>query len=506
MQHLASVYSRTMNGLQAVLVKVEVYVSPGRPQLFIVGLPEKVVRESKHRVYAGIKYSRFKFPLGRVTINLAPADFPKEGGRFDLPIALGILAATEQLPAAALADYEFVAELGLDGSLRPVRGVLPAALAVADTKRSLIVPQANAAEAALATSSVVYAATTMIEVCAHLAGRQTLPRLQPLRPDRQRLPQSMLNLSDVRGQHQAVRALEISAAGRHNCLMVGAPGSGKSMLAARLPSIMPPLSDQEASQLMVIRSLSGDQLNPRLYYRRPFRSPHHSASSVSLSGGGSDLRPGEITRAHNGVLFLDELPEFSRQALDMLREPLEERKICLSRASGYVEYPANFQLIAAMNPCPDGSDVDERGRCPCSDAQLSRYYNRLSMPLLDRIDLHVRVPRLKWSTHGCLRAAECSTVVRKRVLIAYQRQLDRQGSCNAIMSLDNVKLHCRLTDQDHKTLVDVVDRFGLSARAVNRVLKVARTIADLRSGQSIQRNDLLEAISYRSMDKLFVGV
>ena len=504
MQHLASVYSRAMHGLKAVLVKVEVYVSPGRPQLFIVGLPEKVVRESKHRVFAGIKYSRFKFPLGRVTINLAPADLPKEGGRFDLPIALGILAATGQVPGRSLADYEFIAELSLDGSLSSVRGVLPSALAVAETRRSLIMPQANAAEAALATQSTSYAANTLVEVCSHLVGSKLLAPIKPLRPSRLE-SNGALDLADVRGQHQAVRALEISAAGRHNCLLVGAPGSGKSMLAARLPGIMPPMSDEEASQVMVIRSLFGDRINPALYYRRPFCSPHHSASSVSLSGGGSDLRPGEITRSHNGVLFLDELPEFSRQTLDMLREPMEDRKISLSRAIGCMEYPANFQLIAAMNPCPDGSDVDERGRCPCSDTQLSRYYSRLSAPLLDRIDLHVRVPRLKWSAYESLQPAECSKVIRKRVLTAYQRQLDRQGACNALMSLQDIKSYCQLESKIQHLLAESVDRFNLSARAVNRALKVARTIADIRGAEAVGRDDMLEAIGYRSMDKLFVA-
>ncbi len=490
-----------MRGLEAIAVSVEVHISSGLPNLHIVGLPEKEVKESKYRVRAAILQSRFEFPMQRITVNLAPADLPKEGGRFDLPIALGILAANSQVPTDALDEYEFLAELGLDGKLRRVRGILPAMLAAARCGRALIIAQDNAPEASLVRRGKVYCGHGLLDVCGHLSRGEGL---QAVKAAEVPLDDSIdEDLSDVYGQHHAVRAIEVAAAGGHHCLLLGSPGSGKTMLASRLPGILPAMNEEEALQTMAIRSLCAEHIETRRLYRRPFRAPHHSASAAALAGGGSDPRPGEITKAHNGVLFLDELPEFGRHALEILREPMETGRVHLSRAAASVEYPACFQLIAAMNPCPNGGDVDERGRCPGPESQLRRYYARLSAPLLDRIDIQVCVPRVKWGNAGAARAGEASAAVRARVVAARQRQLARQGVCNARMRNPDVKRLCVLPRQDTRLLHQAVERLGLSARAMNRVLKIARTIADLAGEERIARAHLLEAIAYRSMDKLF---
>ena len=496
---LAVVHSRATRGLEAVAVRVEVHIAPGLPELHIVGLPEKEVRESKYRVRAVISQSRFEFPSRRITVNLAPADLPKEGGRFDLPIALGILAASGQVSSEVLDHCEFLAELGLDGGLRRVDGILPAALAAAKSGRALVVARGNAVEASLVRSAEIRCGNSLLEVCSHLAqgsGLQAVevagvPREAPVGAD----------LAEVHGQHRAARALEVMAAGGHHCLFLGSPGSGKTMLASRLPGILPTMSEEDALQVMAIRSLCAERIDLKRLYCRPFRAPHHSASAAALAGGGSRPKPGEITKAHNGVLFLDELPEFGRQALEILREPMETGLVHLSRANASVEYPARFQLIAAMNPCPGGEDVDENGRCPGSQARLRRYYARLSVPLIDRMDIQVRVPRVRWSDangHG-----EASAVVRGRVAEAYRRQLARQGDRNAQIRDADVKRLCALERRDVALLHQAVEKLGLSARALNRVLKVARTVADLAGEERIARAHLLEAISYRSMDRLF---
>ena len=498
---LAVVYSRVNQGLKATLVSVEVYISPGIPKFHIVGLPEKEVRESQYRVKAVIMQSQFNFPSRVITVNLAPADLPKSGGRFDLPIALGILAATGQIPKASLKTYEFLSEVSLSGELRAVKGALTAAIAATTSKRALVVPKKNSLEVSLASSAKAYAANNFLEVCEHLTSDNgVLEQIKPIK--KQALCPKYLDLKDVYGQHHAARALEIVAAGGHHCLLVGAPGTGKTMLANRLPGILPPLSEEHALEVMAIRSLCGEKVTARKLYQRPFCGPHHSASPVALVGGGRDLRPGEITRAHRGILFMDELPEFQRQALETLREPLETRNIRLSRASGYMEYPANFQLVAAMNPCPDGSDVDERGRCACSEARLRQYYARLSLPFLDRIDMHIRVPRVRLGNSNN-RSCEESQPVRARVISAYQKQISRQSMQNAQMRDSEVKVHCCLSKQDMAKFYERIDQLSISARAANRILRVARTIADLAQKDDLHETHVLEAMSYRSLDQLF---
>jgi magnesium chelatase family protein len=502
---LATVLSRAQEGIDAPLVNVEVHLANGLPSLAIVGLPETAVKESKDRVRAAILNSRFEFPSRRITVNLAPADLPKEGGRFDLPIALGILAASRQLPAEALARYEFLGELGLGGELRPIRGALPAALRCAAERRGLFVPGANADEAALPTASTVYPATHLLEICAHLTGEH---RIEPHRRENPtRFEEGELDLADVRGQPRAKRALEIAAAGGHNLLMIGPPGTGKTMLAARLATVLPPMSEREAIESAAIRSISHQGFSPRDWRIRPFRAPHHTASGVALVGGGPHPRPGEISLAHNGVLFLDELTEFDRRVLEVLREPLETGSITISRAARQAEFPARFQLIGAMNPCPQGYDCDLRDHCQCTPEQQRRHRARLSAPLLDRIDLHIDVTRLP---HQSLRVAadpsqETSAEVRAQVTRARQRQMARCGKINAHLNSREVERHCSLGATDHDLLGQAMMRFRLSARAYHRILKVARTIADLAGQEQITTQHLSEAISYRSLERLMSG-
>jgi len=490
---LAIVHSRAKIGVDAPSVTIEVHLSNGLPGLTIVGMPETAVKESKDRVRSALLNSHFEFPARRITINLAPADLPKEGGRFDLAIALGILAASEQLPAEQLADTEVIGELALSGELRSIDGVLPTALACARAGKSLIAPIGNASEAALSKNTVVYGAQHLLEVCAHLNGKQ------PLVPSTTSIPGSIDvpagDISDIVGQHQAKRALEIAAAGGHNLLFKGPPGTGKTMLASRLPGILPPLSADELLEVAAIHSVAGLGLRNALS-QPPFRSPHHTASATALVGGGSVPRPGEISLAHHGVLFLDELPEFPRKVLEVLREPLESGEIMISRVQAQTRYPARFQLVAAMNPCPCGYQGSER--CRCTPDQVRRYREKISGPLLDRIDLQVDVPALpsKELMQGNPES-ERSDVVRQRVTLARDKQRQRNNVLNSQLSSQQLQQYCPLQADQKQLLQRASERMDLSARAIHRVLKVARTIADLESSETIEVTHLSEALSYR---------
>ncbi|MGR9072889.1 MAG: YifB family Mg chelatase-like AAA ATPase [Gammaproteobacteria bacterium] len=498
---LAIAFSRGRSGIDAPLVTVEVHVSNGLPSLSIVGLPETAVKESKDRVRGAILNSHFDFPLQRITINLAPADLPKEGGRFDLAIALGILAASGQIPTETLENFECIGELSLSGELRAVNGVLPVALKTRDAGRRLILPEDNAAEALLVNQACILPVRHLLEITAHLNG-QTL--LQPKRPEA--IPaarEDAADFSDVHGQYHVKRAFEIAAAGMHNLLMLGPPGTGKSMLASRLPGILPPLTERQALETAALASISDHGLDLRQWRKPPFRAPHHTASAPALVGGGSNPTPGEISLAHNGALFLDELPEFDRRVLEVLREPLETGHITISRANRQADFPARFQLIAAMNPCPCGYLGDASGRCRCTSEQVSRYRAKVSGPLLDRIDMHLEVPRVppKVLRKGATGGEETSAVIRQRVVAARSIAMHRSGKPNSSLTPADIKQHCPLSEQSHELLEQAMERFGLSHRAYHRILKLSRTIADLAKSESIELPHLSEAIGYRRLDR-----
>ena len=490
---LALIHTRALDGMSAPEVVVETHLANGLPAFSLVGLPDTEVREARDRVRAALQTCGFDFPQRRITVNLAPADLPKEGGCFDLPIALGILAASGQLDGATLAQYEFAGELSLSGALRPVRGALALAWNAADSGRTLVLPRASAAEAARVEHVRLLAADDLLAVCAHLNGRGPLA---PPAADVGAPAPDYPDLADVKGQAQARRALEIAAAGQHSLLLVGPPGSGKSMLAARLPGLLPAMDRDAALESAAIQSIEGG-FDPRRWRQRPFRHPHHSVSAAALVGGGAHPRPGEISLAHEGVLFLDELPEFDRRVLESLREPLETGEVTVSRAARRATFPARFQFVAAMNPCPCGHLGDVRRACRCTPDQIARYRGRLSGPLLDRIDLVVEVPALADDELLASAVGEPSADVGARVDRAWASQQRRQGLANARLSAAEVDARCAPDEAGRSLLRTAVARLGLSARAYHRVLRVARSIADLADAEAVGAGHVAEAIQYR---------
>ena len=494
---LAVLYSRALSGMDAAQVTVEVHLANGLPSFTIVGLPDAEVKESKDRVRAALQNCQFEFPNRHITVNLAPADLPKESGRFDLPIALGILAASGQIPADKLNEYEFAGELALTGELRAIRGALAMTYHAANCGRAFMLPLVNAAEAALVEQATVYAASSLLQVAAHLAGRERIGRYLP---DAQPLAQQYPDMLDVKGQGQSKRALEIAAAGGHSILMSGPPGTGKSMLAARLPGIMPQMTQEEALESAAMQSLGG-LFEVAKWKQRPYRAPHHTASAVALVGGGSNPRPGEISVAMHGILFLDELPEFDRHVLEVLREPLESGRITISRAARRADFRAQFQLVAAMNPCPCGYLGHYNGKCRCTPDKISRYRSKISGPLLDRIDLQIEVPAVPQEALLKQSEGDSSSMIQLRVEAARQRALQRQGKPNAQLEVSEIDTLCAPDAQGTALLQQAIARLNLSVRAYHRVLKVARTIADLAASEKILTVHIAEAVQYRRMDR-----
>jgi len=494
---LAVLYSRALSGMDAAQVTVEVHLANGLPSFTIVGLPEAEVKESKDRVRAALQNCQFEFPNRHITVNLAPADLPKESGRFDLPIALGILAASGQIPADKLNEYEFAGELALTGELRAIRGALAMTYHAANCGRAFMLPLANAAEAALVEQATVYAAKSLLQVAAHLRGRELIARFVP---DAQPLTLHYPDMREVKGQGLSKRALEVAAAGGHSVLMSGPPGTGKSMLAARFPGILPQMTQDEALESAAMQSLGG-MFEVTKWKQRPYRAPHHTASAVALVGGGSNPRPGEISIAMHGVLFLDELPEFDRNVLEVLREPLESGRITISRAARRADFRAQFQLIAAMNPCPCGYLGHFNGKCRCTPDKIARYRGKISGPLLDRIDIQIEVPAVPQEALLKQGDGEASSAIQVRVESARQRALARQGKPNAQLSVSEIDLLCMPDETGAALLQQAISRLNLSARAYHRVLKVARTIADLAGNEKILTAHIAEAVQYRRMDK-----
>jgi magnesium chelatase family protein len=495
---LAVLKSRALSGMQAPQVNVEAHLANGLPSFTIVGLPDTEVKESRERVRAALQNGGFDMPSRRITVNLAPADLPKESGRFDLPIALGILAASGQIPGDKLSHYEFAGELSLSGQLRPIRGALAMTLAMLREggERAFIVPQDNADEAALVTQARILPASSLLQVCAHFAARDPQARLTA---HHAALPQPVVSypdLSDVKGQHQAKRALEVAAAGGHSVLLIGPPGAGKTMLAARLGGLLPPMTDEEALEAAAVQSL-GSGFSVANWRVRPFRSPHHTASGVALVGGGNVPRPGEISLAHCGILFLDELPEFDKRVLEVLRQPLESGQITISRAARQSDFPARFQLIAAMNPCPCGFLGHPSGRCRCTPDTVLRYQSRISGPLLDRIDMQIEVAAMAPEALSATAGEPTSAEIAKRVAQAFHRQIKRQDRVNQRLSSHEIDQYCRPDKAGEQLLRAAMLRLHWSARAYHRILKVARTIADLAAEPSIAAHHIAEAIQYR---------
>lgn len=495
---LATVHTRAKLGIEAPLVSVEVHLSNGLPAFHIVGLPETAVKESKDRVRSAIINAHFEFPARRITINMAPAELPKEGARFDLAIAVGILAASGQVPMDLLAEHEFIAELALSGELRPVEALLPSAIACANTGKGLITSTGNASEAALVDSLTVLAATHLLDVSAHMHQREPL---EPWQPTATKQGNPGPQLSEVIGQHHAKRALEIASSGGHHLLLYGPPGTGKTMLASRLPALLPELNNTEALEVAAIHSVAGKTDRSTQSRSRPFRAPHHSASAAALVGGGSNPKPGEISLAHCGVLFLDELPEFQRQVLEMLREPLESGEIIISRVAAQTRYPASFQLVAAMNPCPCGYLGSQR--CTCTPDQIGRYRGKLSGPFMDRIDLQVQVSAIENQqlldrpAQQAQQQGETNKIIQQRICNARKTQITRQGKVNSALTSHELHQLCPLDKAQRQLMDRAINQYALSTRGFYRVLKVARTIADLAGLQQPDTPQYQEALSYR---------
>jgi magnesium chelatase family protein len=495
---IAVLYSRALSGMDAPLVHVETHLAGGLPAFTIVGLPEAEVKESKDRVRAALQNARFDFPMRRITVNLAPADLPKESGRFDLPIAIGILAASGQIPKDDLEQYEFAGELALTGELRAIRGALAMTYKAHKDGRAFVLPADSAAEAALVQDAMIYSAKSLLEVCAHLTRQEPMARYVT-KPNISSV--HCADFSEVKGQTHAKRALEVAASGGHSLLMVGPPGTGKSMLASRFAGVLPAMTEEQALESAALQSLGSGGFKVENWKRRPFRSPHHTASSAALVGGGSHPRPGEISLSHHGVLFLDELPEFDRSVLEVLREPLESGRITISRAARQADFPAQFQMVAAMNPCPCGYLGHTNGKCRCTPDAVARYRNKISGPLLDRIDIQIEVPALPEKELTGVATGESSDVIRTRVENAYQKQFARQGKPNAALTTKEIDRLCAPDKDGEDLLKQAISRLNLSARAYHRVLKLARTIADLENLEKIQGKHIAEAIQYRRFDR-----